>query len=119
MTKKRKLVVLAVAAVGLVVGSLLYLHSLPKTPFRAGYARVRQGMTANEVHAVMYEAGPFFPTVYDPGQWGPTCVELYFNDDGDEAFTVRIAQGRVTGKMFRQNSWVANKLEEVQERLGF
>jgi hypothetical protein len=55
MTKKRKLVVLGVAAVGLVAGPLLSLQSLPKTPFQAKYARVRRGMTVEEVHAIMGE----------------------------------------------------------------
>jgi hypothetical protein len=58
MTKKRKLVVFAVAASGLVAGPLLYLQTLPQTPLQAKYARVRLGMTVEEVDAIMGEPNP-------------------------------------------------------------
>jgi hypothetical protein len=118
VTKKRKLAVLAVAAVGLAVGPLLYLQHLPKTPLRAGYDRVRQGMTTEEVHAAMAEFGPFDPylSVVD-GE--ADRVEVYFNNDHTEALAVfRITQGRVAEKSFHQRSWTANQLEDVREWLG-
>jgi hypothetical protein len=117
MTRKRKLVVLAVAAVGLVVGPLLSLQHLPRTPLRTGYDRVRQGMTTEEVHAAMAEFGPFDPylSVVDEG---PDRVEVYLKND--QAMAVfHITGGRVTEKSFHQRSWVANKLDDVRERLGF
>jgi hypothetical protein len=125
MTKKRKLVVLAVGAVGLVAGSLLYLKSLPQTPLRAGYERIRVGMTAKEVHAVMEEAGPFYPNIWGASPRNPDWLEFYISANEEdvadvrEVADVRIVGERVASKHFRyQKSKTANKLEEVREWLG-
>jgi hypothetical protein len=117
MTKKRMLVVLTVVTVGLVVSALLYLHSLPKTPLRAGYDRVRKGMTTEEVHAAMKEFGPFDPYLSDV-DGGSDRVEVYFKNDQAMA-TIHLTRGRVMEKCYYQESWGASMLEDVRERLGF
>jgi hypothetical protein len=74
MTKKRKLVVLAVAGVGLLAGPLLYLFALSQTPFQAKYAQVRQGMTVGEVHAILGE--PNWASKTPPIHHGSILVEI-------------------------------------------
>jgi hypothetical protein len=118
MTKKWKLIMLAVAAVGLVAGPLLYLFSLPKTQLRANYNRVHRGMTVEEVHEIMGQPGI---TGFSNGlaQGEAYSVEVDPESYSFEVATVWFVNGRVTGKSYRQNNRVANGLEEIRERLGF
>jgi hypothetical protein len=123
MTKGRLLVMLGIVAVTVAAGSTLYLMALPKTPLRAGYDRIRIGMSAKEVHAIMEEAGPFYPNIGKAKRGDPNWFEIYMSPDQgevEEVADVFIAGERVTSKHFRhQKSWAANKLEEARERLGF
>jgi hypothetical protein len=82
MTKTRKLVVLGVAAVGLVAGPLLYLQSLPKMPFWAKYAMVRQGMTVEEVHATLGK--PNWASNTPPYRHDSIMVEVRLAGDSPE-----------------------------------
>jgi hypothetical protein len=118
MTKKRLLVVLAFAAVGLAVWSLFFLCSSPKTPLRVGYDRVRQGMTAEEVHTAMKGASRL-DLCFIPHDMEYYEAEADAREGSDELVVVFFANGRVAGKCFRQTSWMANWLEETRERLGF
>ena len=116
MTKKRILVVLAVAAVGLAAGPLLYLQSLPRTPFQAKYALVRRGMTVEEVQAIMGEPCGTFPS---PGPNGTRLFLAELDDGSFEEAAVFFNDARVTRKRYGSKSWVVNAVETARERLGF
>jgi hypothetical protein len=116
MTKKRILVVLAVAAVGLAVWSLFFLYSSPKTPLRAGYDRVRQGMTPEEVHAAM-EGASRINLCYIPPDMEQYEADASGSSEG--LVVVWFGDGRVAGKNYRHGTWTADRLEEVRRRLGF
>jgi hypothetical protein len=124
MTMKRMLVVLAVVAVGLVAGSLLYWGSLPKTPFQAKYARVRRGMTVEEVHGIL--GGPnrdygveaiFCELLTRKGIFANLCEEyghprdgftgptLCYPPESQETAFVFFANGLVTHKRYVQGDW--------------
>jgi hypothetical protein len=115
MTKKRKLAVLAVAAVGLVVGLVLYLQSLPRTPFQARYVQVRRGMTAEEVHSLIGNPGV---TISKDG----SPAEEQYDEPADsclEFATINYAGGKVVWKSFRQQDWEPGWLEAVRRKMGF
>jgi hypothetical protein len=118
MTKKRKLVLLAVAAVGLAAASLLYLLTLPEAPFWSGYDRIHPGMTAEEVCAILGE-----PAVTvrrnDPAA---TVVALQYRTDEDDdvpSVVIIFNKGHVTSKLHQERNCAVNGLVGARKWLGF
>jgi hypothetical protein len=127
MRMKRLLVLAGVvpAAVAVSVAVLLLLPSRPKMPFRADFDRVRVGMTAKEVHAVM---GQPYAILGQPSQFmevytdtGPPVITRHLTSGVEldsRAAVILFSNGRVSRK-----SWLDENgptwLESVRDRLGW
>jgi hypothetical protein len=117
MTKKRLLLALGIVTLAVATGFLPCLFTLPKTPLRAKYDQVRQGMTAEEVHAIMDDSS--FGYTYSSQR--DDDVEVFTNvqmvgsftwvvpPEGQEWACIQFGHGRVTrknwGNPYEPNDW--------------
>src|SRR5262249_20224663 len=81
MTEKRILVMFGVVVLEVVIGLLLYWQSV-FTPFQIKYARVRPGMTVEEVHAILGK--PNWASDTPPMHHGSIIVERRVAADSPE-----------------------------------
>jgi hypothetical protein len=118
MTKKRWPVVFGVVlgvALGLAVVSWsLLLPGHQKTSLRAGYDRVQIGMTLKELHKIKHYPG-FAPIPNNQEDEDSYIDEL---EGGHEIASFSFADGRVTGKNFRRESYEPIWLKTIRRRLG-
>jgi hypothetical protein len=131
--RKRRLAILdgVVLLVTVAVGLPVLQLSTPKTPLRQKYDRIRVGMTAEEVHAIMGRPDPMRSI-----DWPSHALHVYGDNAGDlqvrsppgipprsrEAAQVEFASGRVICKAYSDGdepSRLERWLAPIRQGLGW